>query len=141
MTDAKTWLSRGSWLRREREQLERLREETMTRLTKTTATMSDAPGGGTKDPHKMDALATLDAELDSRLRELDKVKLEIFSAIQQLNDRRYRMVLLGRYYECLEWGDIATLMHYEQRQVYRIHGMALTAIQPIIERRGSDGDV
>lgn len=134
MNDAKQWLSRGRGLRREKEQLERMREEVYTRLTKTTPTAGDGTTG-TKDPHKMDELVALDEAIALRVRELDAIRLEIFTAIQQLTDRRYRMVLLGRYYECLEWGDLATLLHYEERQLYRLHGCALTAIQPIIDRR------
>ena len=117
MMDAKTWLSRGFWLRREKEQLERLREEVYTRLTKTTPSQGDG-ASGSPDPHKFDVIVSLDAELDEKIKALDKIRLEIFTAIQQLPDRRHRMVLLGRYYECLSWGEIATLMHYERRQVH-----------------------
>ena len=131
---AKTWLSRGFWLKREKEQLERLREETFTRLTKLTQNISGEAVSGTKDPYKFDVLVQLDADIEDRLKALDKTRREIFGAIQQLTDRRYRMVLLGRYYECLSWSDIATLMHYDERQVYRLHGMALTAIEPIVEK-------
>lgn len=135
MTDAKQWLSRGFRLRSEKEQLVRIREETYTRLTKLTQNISGDITSGTKDPHKFDALVTLDLDIDKKIKELDKVRLEIFTTIQQLQDRRYRMVLLGRYYECLSWGEIATLLHYEERQIYRIHGMALTAIQPLIDAK------
>lgn len=134
MMDAKIWLGRGFWLRKEKEQLERLREETYTRLTKTTPNMAVEATSGSKDPHKYDILAALDVELEEKIKALDKVRLEIFTAIQQLPDRRYRMVLLGRYYECLSWGEIATLMHYERRYVFKIHGQALQAIQPIIQK-------
>lgn len=137
MTDAKQWLSRGFWLRREKDQLERMREETITRLTKTTASGGD-PVGGTKDPHKFDALALLDMDIDNRIRELDKVRLEIFTAIQQLSDVRYRTLLLGRYYECLTWGEIATILHYDNRYTFKLHGQALQAIQPIIEKKGAE---
>lgn len=135
---AKEWLMRGFRLKQEKEQLERMREELFTRLTKVTQNISGEAVSGTKDPYKFDALVQMDVELEEKIKELDKVRLEIFQAIQQLTDRRYRMVLLGRYYECLPWPDIATLMHYDERQVYRFHGMALTAIEPIIDRMVSD---
>lgn len=135
MTDTKAWLSRGFWLRREKEQLERLREETFTRLTKVTQSISADTVQGTKDPYKFDVLVQLDADIEDKIKELDKTRLEIFEAIQQLPDRRYRMVLLGRYYEGLSWEEIVPLLHYEIRQVYRLHGMALVAIEPIIRRK------
>lgn len=133
--DAKTWLMRGFWLRREKEQLERMREETMARLTKITPTLDAERVTSTPNPYKFEELIELDADIDAKIKVLDKTRLEIFGAIQQVQDARYRMVLLGRYYECMAWTDIATLMHYEERQVYRVHGMALQAIQPIIDAK------
>ena len=129
---AKEWLSRGFWLKKEKEQLDRLRAETFTRLTKVTQTVNGDPVQGTKDPYKFDALVQLDVDIEEKQKALDKTRLEIFEAIQQLPDRRYRMVLLGRYYEGLSWEEIVPLLHYEIRQVYRLHGMALVAIEPII---------
>lgn len=131
---AKEWLSRGFRAREEKEQLERMREETFTRLTKMTQSISGEAVSGTKDPYKFDILVQLDIELESKIKELDEVRLEIFKTVQQLPDRRYRMVLLGRYYECLKWPDIATLMHCNERTVFKFHGKALTAIEPIIKR-------
>lgn len=134
---AKEWLSRGYRLKAEKEQLERMREETFARLTKVTQNISGETVASTKDPHKYDILIQLDTEIEDKIRELDRVRLEIFKAIKRLPDRRYRMVLLGRYYECLPWCDIATLMHYDERQIYRFHGMALTAIEPFILRKSA----
>lgn len=133
--DAKQWLSRGFWLRREKEQLERMREETMARLTKITATLDAERVSSTPNPYKFEELIELDADIDAKIKALDKTRLEIFGAIQKVQDARYRMVLLGRYYECMAWTDIAALMHYEERQVFRVHGMALQAIQPIIDAK------
>lgn len=133
--NAKLWLSRGFWLKREKEQLERMREETFTRLTKITATIDGERISGTKNPYKYEALIDLDTEIEDKIKALDRTRHEIFTTIQQLQDSRYRQVLLGRYYECLPWADIATLMHYEERQVFRVHGMALQAIQPLVDAK------
>ena len=133
--DAKAWLARGFWLRREKEQLERMREETFARLTQMTATPNGDRVSGTRNPHKFEKLIELDTDLAKKIEQLDRTRLEIFNTIQQLTDSRYRQVLLGRYYECMAWTDIATLMHYEERQVYRVHGLALQAIQPIIDAK------
>lgn len=133
--DAKTWLSRGFWMRREKEQLERMREETFARLTQITPTLKGDRVSGTPNPHKFEELIELDTDIAEKIQSLDRTRHEIFTTIQQLTDSRYRQVLLGRYYECMAWSDIATLMHYEERQVFRVHGMALQAIQPIIDAK------
>lgn len=130
--DAKAWLSRGIRLRAEKDQLERLREQTYTRLTKVTQNISGEAVSGTKDPHKLDAIVTLDGEIESRIRELDRIRLEIYDTIQRLPDRRQRVVLRGRYLEDMSWEEIAVTVHYSKRQVERLHGMALTAIEPLI---------
>ena len=122
-------------MRQEIEQLKRAQEETKTRLTNITQNIDGINASGTKDPHKYDALAALDYELDKKIQALDKTRLEIFNTIKILPDRRYRMLLMGRYYECLSWLEISALMHYEPRHLYRLHGAALQAIQPAIDEK------
>ena len=122
-------------MRQEKEQLERAREETYNRLTSITNNTDGINASGTKDPHKFDVLASLDAELEKRIEALDKTRREIFLTIQKLKDPRYRIVLLGRYYECLSWYEISTLMHYDARYIYKVHGAALVAIQPLIDEK------
>lgn len=122
-------------MRQEIEQLTRAQKEIETRLTNITQVTDGINASGTKDPHKFDALVALDIELDRKIQALDKTRLEIFTTIQRLPDRRYRMLLMGRYYEYLSWLEIAALMHYETRHLYRLHGAALQAIQPIIDEK------
>ena len=135
MTDAKTWLSRGFWLRQEREQIQRLRNEVFDRLTKCTQDLSDAPTSGTKDPHRYDVLAEFDIELAEKEAEIDKARLEIYNVISELNDARLRMILLARYCECMSWPEIQAIMHYDQRWVFRLHGKALLQVAPLIEKK------
>ena len=122
-------------MRQEIEQLTRAQKEIETRLTNITQVTDGINASGTKDPHKFDALVALDIELDRKIQALDKTRLEIFTTIQRLPDRRYRMLLMGRYYEYLSWLEIAALMHYEPRHLYRLHGAALQAIQPVIDEK------
>ena len=137
--EAKEFLSRAFLLRQEKAQLERARRETYMRLT--SATQRYEPrASGTPDPHRMDtALIDLDSQICEMIQRLDRVMAEIFGAIQQLPDRKQRMCLMGRYYEGLTWGEIAAIMHYELRNVHRIHGQALTAIEPVIKGIKKDG--
>ena len=134
---AKQWLSRGYYLKQEKAQLERLRNELYERLTNVTQSLDGIPGG-TKDPHKFDALIALNTEISQREAALDRIRLEIFHAIQELQDNRHRVVLTSRYLECMTWQNIAEKMSYDIRHVQRIHGMALVAIEPIIKRGGEE---
>ena len=132
--EAKAWLSRGFWLRQEKEQIIRLRSETFDRLTNITQTLSDMPSGGTKDPHRYDALAELDVELAEKEAEIDRARLEIYNAVRKVKENRLRVVLIARYCECMSWPEIQAVMHYHERQVYRLHGKALEQIAPVIEQ-------
>ena len=45
--------------------------------------------------------------------------------ISQLDDYQERLVLEYRYVDCRPWLDIAIMMNYDVRTIYRIHGRAL----------------
>lgn len=139
LREVKAWLSRGFWLRQEKEQITRSRQELFDRMTSITQNTEAVAVSGTKDPHKYDELAALDDELAEKEQELARASREIFSAIRAVPDSRYRVLLMARYYECLSWQEIATLTHYQERQVYRLHGAALAAIEPIISAKKSGG--
>ena len=135
MTDAKTWLSRGFWLRQERDQIQRLRNEVFDRLTKCTQDLSDAPTSGTKDPHRYDLLAEYDIQLAEKEAEIDKARFEIYKVIDELGDPRYRILLKARYCEGKSWPEVHAIMNYDPSHVFRLHGMALLQIAPLIEKK------
>ena len=134
MSDVKAWLSRGFWLKKEMEQILRMRGETFDRLTKLTQNLSESPTSGTKDPHKYDILAELDIKLAEKEAEIDKARLEIYNVISEVKDTKLRTILMARYCECMSWQEIQAIMHYDQRWVYRLHGQALQAVEPLIKK-------
>ena len=131
--EVKAWLSRGYWLRQEKERLERSRRDTYDRLTSITATGGSGVSG-TKDPHKFDALASLDGQLDDCISAIDTARLEILTAISAVENPQYRLILYDRYYDHRKWETIAMRMHYHKRTVEKMHGEALAEIAPIIEK-------
>lgn len=134
LKEVKQWLSRSYHLRKRKEELERARKETYERVTSITA----GGGGsvsGSKDPHKFDALVAINAELDSQIANIDRAQRDILRAIDELDDISYQRVLFLRYYEHMTWDDIAMNMSYAKRTVFRIHGKALAAIEPIVSRK------
>ena len=127
MEDVKTWLSRSFALRESLEHLIATRAAIYSRLTMATGHADRI--SGTKDPHSFDTLAGIDSEISQTEARLDKVRLELFELIQSVDDRRFRIVLMGRYYQCQSWPEISAALELDVRQVYRIHGEALKAAE------------
>lgn len=87
----------------------------------------------TKDPHKFDRLIELEALVDSKVDEQIELKAEILRTIMQLDDRRQRLVLMEYYIEMKTWEQVAVDLNYAFRHVIRLHGMALKALQQILD--------
>lgn len=88
------------------------------------AAPNKAPGGGS-DPHKFDRYAGLCDLINRRVGELTELKAEILQAIQQVDDSRYRTLLLDRYTRFMRWEQVAEEMHYSFRHVLTLHEEAL----------------
>lgn len=80
----------------------------------------------------VDACETLyqyKAEAEAALR-------EILSAIDSLTDERQKELLTLRYVTGMGFKDIKEKIHYEETQMYVIHGRALIGINSWMERNG-----
>lgn len=104
-------------------------EEWRIRSEKITQVVSDMPRGG-----KALGIDDIVAEMDEILRktkvkikEAKIIKLEIEIAVARL-EGNLEKVLRYRYINRLEWNQIAVIMGYEVRQIYRIHGKALNEL-------------
>lgn len=97
-------------------------------LYSTGAALSGMPGGG-HDPDRtgrtIARLDELERRIDAYVDELVARKSEAFLRIRRLPELSEQDVLIARYLQCKPWPVIAREMHYEERQVYRIHGRAL----------------
>lgn len=58
---------------------------------------------------------------------------EITRTIQQISDDKLQTLLILRYIEGMTWESVAREMAYEERQIYRLHGIALQQIKDVIE--------
>ena len=63
--------------------------------------------------------------IDNKIAELMSVKAEIYKVISKVSDSAERKVLFCRYVLFLRWEKIAECLHYEERQIYRIHDKAI----------------
>lgn len=126
---AREWLYRGWKLDREITALTKMRDETWERVTALTANHGGVVVQGYKDPHKYEKLAELDEKIDKHIDALVDVKRQIVDLIGEIEDSRYRTLLLERYTRFKTWEQIAVDMHYSYRQICRMHGEALGAAE------------
>lgn len=76
-------------------------------------------------------IAELEEELAEDVKELMKVKQGVMGAIDRINNADYIYLLYERYLEFKTWEEIAVDMHYNIRNIYRMHGRALEEISKI----------
>lgn len=89
------------------------------------------------DPMARDICDAVDAT--ETLREYkskaDAVLRDILTAIDSIQDERQKLLLTLRYINGLNFKDIKESMHYEETQIFVIHGRALVEINKWLERR------
>lgn len=114
------------------------RQDVYDRLTEITSALDSESVSSTKDPHKFDELVDLDLFIRQRVSQSIAIRLEITTAINELEDWRYRDILQYRYINGFTWEQIATLIHYSYVQTTRLHGSALKAIESIIQEKNEN---
>lgn len=106
-------------------------------LYSTGAPLSGMPGGS-HDPDRtgktIARLDELEQRIDTYVDELVARKAEAFAHITRLPEFAEQDVLIARYLQCKPWPVIAREMHYEERQVYRIHGNALKNFESVLSQ-------
>lgn len=68
-------------------------------------------------------------EINRLIDELVDLKMQLSTEIDQLEDRRYRIVLRERYIRCKSWAEIAIEQSYDKRYIYELHGYALSEFE------------
>ena len=64
-------------------------------------------------------------ELIEERRQRIRTYKQIVQQIKRMKSRNESDVLFYRYIKAMDWWDIAELMGFSERQIYRIHGKAL----------------
>lgn len=84
---------------------------------------------GNTSMQTVDKIVDLQAEIDKEIAVLVGLIAEIHSAIKELKSGKEQTVLTEYYINGCEWEEIAEMMGYEKRQIYRIHGNALAHLK------------
>jgi DNA-directed RNA polymerase specialized sigma subunit len=88
-------------------------------------------GKNLKAPFEKWILKTLDYELEIKemKRLLPCYKKEVLQAIEQIEDKDYRLILVHRYIDWLSWRQIADRMFFSSATIRRWHDKALLQIE------------
>lgn len=127
---AKEYLSQGWLLDQRIDARIAERERLMAKVTAARSpSLTGMPRGGKHDwTDAVDRAADLSAEIDADIKELCRLKREIGETIERVDDYKCRTLLELRYRNYYTWERIAEELHYEVRQVYRLHGEALQKV-------------
>lgn len=110
------------------EQVLSLRELT----TKATATMSDMPGGGSRNVYKMQdiigKIVDLENEINADIDQLVDLKCEMVAAIKAVADPECQTLLELRFLCFKTWEQIAVEMNYSIQHIYRLRDKALKMV-------------
>ena len=128
----KQWLWRYQNADHKIESLLRERQAAYDRLIKITAALDGDAVSSTKDPHKFDELAELDVFIRQRVAQSMEIRIEITTAIDQLEDWRHRDILTYRYINGYTWEQVADAINISRRHVTRLHGDALNVLRAVI---------
>lgn len=107
--------------------------------TTTTAHLSAMPRGGGADRNALLAtLADVAKEYEDKLIRAEHVQQEVEEFISGINSTTSRCILRLRYADGLEWDQVMRELrkankYYSLRQVYRLHGVALTEARELYE--------
>lgn len=108
--------------------------------TKATSTLTDMPRSNTHNPRSMESIIAKMVDLEDKINEdidaLVDLKLEIVTAIKNVDNIEYQ-VLLEKRFLCYEsWEQIAHDMNYSVRWVHIMFERALNSADKVLSERG-----
>lgn len=131
MDSVREFLESAKWAHARATRLSRKIEQLKTQVEHITPSYSGMPSGGSSDPSSSwAALAQLKAEYEEELVSAERREKEVKDFVESLPTPIHREVLCLRYCEGLRWPAVIDALdragyHYEDRQVFRLHGRAL----------------
>ena len=130
---AKEYLNQAYWLDRRIDS--KLEQQSALRdlATKTTAVMDSEVVSHTRNVHsQQDILAKImdmEDEINNDIDALVDLKREIKRTIEKVENPEYLILLELRYLCFKRWEEIAVMMNYNIRHIYRLHDEALEKLK------------
>lgn len=138
--EAKEWLNRMFKASEEIESIKRTLETILADMGGVIKYEVDFPSRNPKSTeNKLLRYSQVHAELDKKQEELNREDARTARIIDNLSDRKQRIVLRDRYINRLSWRKIAKAENYSEARLYEIHREALENIWPYIP--GKNGNV
>lgn len=104
---------------------------------KATSTIQKDKVNGTKQRSPMEnaivKLMNFEEEIDADIDQLIDLKRELTSFIAEIENPSYRLLLELRYLGGSTWEDVANIMGYDIRWIYRLHGKAIKEANQLLE--------
>lgn len=136
----KEWLNRGYRLEREIRRLSNERVKAYERIFERGG--NDGEKVQTSKTNRTEELYAryleYDEKLNKRIDELYRVKAEILTAVDAVEDSLLREILIARYINFQKWETIADMVGYDVRHVYRLHRRALDMTEKMIFDVGAE---
>ncbi|MEK3992314.1 DUF1492 domain-containing protein [Robertmurraya sp. FSL R5-0851] len=96
---------------------------------KTTSVLQDDKVQNTKQQSPMESalvkLMCLEEEINDDIDQLIDLKRELATFVSEIENQSYRLLLELRYLSGSTWEEVAAIMGYDVRWVYRLHRKAL----------------
>ena len=100
---------------------------------KVTASYSEKVQASTSDTFTSNVakIVDLEKEIDAEIDRLIRLRERITKEIDSMPSNTYSALLSSRYLEGKTWEDVAEMLHYDERQIFRIHENALKEFRRI----------
>ncbi|MDQ0154172.1 DUF1492 domain-containing protein [Robertmurraya andreesenii] len=104
---------------------------------KTTSVLQDDKVQGTKQRSPMEnalvKLMSLEEEINDDIDQLIDLKRELAAFVSKIENSSHRLLLELRYLSGSTWEEVAAIMGYDLRWIYRLHRKALKEANELLE--------
>jgi len=106
--------------------------------TKASFTISDMPKSSTRNFKQMEnniaKMVDLVSEINDDIKDLLNLKQDILSIIKNISNPEHQIILELRYLNFQTWDQIADVLKYNVRYVYKLHDKALITCNSIFKK-------
>lgn len=131
-SDPKSYLNQikyiDSDIRSRQEEISRLRASIDMRVSTIKADVVQESHTGRYDDRYM-LLVEMVGTLDEKVKKLVDTKIRVSNQIDMMDDRLSRIILREKYLNLKTFEQIAELLEYDLRHIYKLHGQALVGFK------------